>query len=140
VYATSSKVLMMTKKIMIIDDEPDILIYLMTILEDAGFETCTIEENDQFMEAVQSEQPDLIIIDIMMPKRSGMSIYREIRSSDKYKKIPVAFISGMTSAKDFMNNEFSKLIDDEAMPPPDGYIEKPVMVEDLIKLVEKLIK
>ncbi len=131
---------MMTKKIMIIDDEPDILIYLITILEDAGFETCTIEEDDQVMETVQSEQPDLIIIDIMMPKRSGISIYRELRLSDKHKNIPVAFISGIASAKDFMNNEFRKLIDDEAMLPPDGYIEKPVMVEDLIKLVEKLIK
>lgn len=66
----------MPKKIMIIDDEPDIRIYLMTALEDNGYETCTIEEGEPFHKAVLAKEPDLIVLDIMMPQRSGYPCIR----------------------------------------------------------------
>ena len=130
----------MTKKIMIIDDEPDIRIYLMTILEDEGYQTCTVEENDRIAEEVLKQRPDLIILDIMMPKRSGISIYKELRTLKELAGIPVALISGMVPEKDFIEKEFRKLVNDYDILPPDGYIEKPVQVEALIDMSKKLIK
>jgi CheY-like chemotaxis protein len=130
----------MPKKIMIIDDEPDIRIRLMAALEDNGYETCTIEENEPFHNAVLAKEPDSIALDIMMPQRSGISMYKELRTTAAFKNIPIALISGMSPAKDFMEEEFKKLIDDDTIPPPDGFIEKPVKLPALMELVEKLLE
>ena len=129
----------MAKKIMVIDDEPDIRIYLMTALEDSGYETCTIEENDPIQRAVQSNKPDLIVLDIMMPRRSGISIYNELRSTETLKNIPVALISGMSPANNFME-EIKKNNNNYTIAPPDGFIEKPVKLPDFMKLVGQLLE
>lgn len=130
----------MPKKIMIIDDEPDIRTYLMAALQDSGYETCTIEENESIHKAVLAKEPDLIVLDIMMPQRSGISMYKELRTTAAFKSIPIALISGISPAKDFMEDEFKKLIDDETIPPPDGFIEKPVKLPALTELVEQLLE
>jgi len=128
------------KKIMVIDDEPDILIYLMTALEDNGYETCTIEENESIRKAVLDKKPDLIVLDIMMPRRSGISMYKELRTISAFKNIPIALISGMSQAKDFMEEGLKKLIGDDTIPPPDGFIEKPIRLPALMKIVEQLLE
>jgi len=128
------------KKIMIIDDEPDIRIYLMTALEDRGYETCTIEDNEPILKAVLAKEPDLIVLDIMMPQRSGISMYKELRRTVALKNIPIALISGMSEAKDFMEEGFEKLINDNTIPPPDGFVEKPVKLPALMELVKQLLE
>ena len=129
----------MPKKIMVIDDEPDIRIYLMTALEDCGYETCTIEENDPIHKAVLANKPDLIVLDIMMPRRSGISIYKELRRTETLKSIPIALISGMSPVSKFM--EEAKInIDNDTIDPPDGFIEKPVKLPAFMKLVEQLLE
>jgi len=125
---------------MIIDDEPDIRIYLMAALEDNGYETCTIEKDEPFHKAVLAKEPDLIILDIMMPRRSGISMYKELRTTAAFRNIPIALISGMSEAKDFMEEGFEKLIDDNTIPPPDGFVEKPVKLPALMELVEQLLE
>jgi DNA-binding response OmpR family regulator len=126
-------------KILIIDDEPDIRTYLMAALEDSGYETFAVKENEPAQEAIKSYQPDLIILDIMMPKQSGISIYKELRSKPQFSNIPVAIISGMLPGKDF-KTEFKKLINDTTIPFPEGFIEKPFQLRTLIELVGNLLK
>lgn len=128
----------MPKRIMIIDDEPDIRTYLMTALEDRGYETCTMEENEPIQKAVLANKPDLIVLDIMMPRRSGISIYKELRGKEEFKNIPIALISGISPVKDFMD-ELNEMIDNDTILPPDGFIEKPVKLPAFIELVEKLL-
>ena len=125
-------------KIMIIDDEPDVLDYLKAVLEDNGFDTCTIEENEPVDEAIQSYSPDLIILDIMMPRRSGVSIYKELRSTPEFKTIPIAIISGMMPEKDFKKS-FQNLVNDNTISLPDGFIEKPIQLKELLELIQKLL-
>ena len=127
------------KKIMVIDDEPDIRIYLMTALGDRGYETCTIEENDPIDKAVLANKPDLIVLDIMMPRRSGISIYKELRRTEALKNIPIALISGMSPVNNFME-EINKKIDNGTISPPDGFIEKPVKLPAFMELVKKLLE
>jgi CheY-like chemotaxis protein len=126
-------------KIMIIDDEPDIRDYLMAALEDNGYETCTITDNEPVLEAIQTRKPDLIILDIMMPVRSGVSIYKELRSTHRLKKIPIAIISGMLLENDF-KTDFEKLVNDNNIPIPEGFIEKPVKLPVFMKLIHELLK
>ncbi len=128
------------KKIMVIDDEPDIQIYLMAALEDRGYLPMTVEEEEAVTDAVQKEKPDLIILDIMMPRRSGISIYKELRSRKSTRDIPVALISGLESSKGMLTDELINLIDNGAIDAPDGFIEKPVRLDDFLDLVAKLTK
>lgn len=127
------------KKIMIVDDEPDIRTYLMAALEDEGYTTCTMDESDPLDKIVMSEKPDLIILDIMMPQRSGISIYKELKTSGLFKDIPVILITGMTPEKDFMEEGYKELIGDTSISLPDGFIEKPIQLPKLMELVDNLL-
>jgi CheY-like chemotaxis protein len=130
----------MAKKIMVIDDEPDIRAYLMAALEDCDYETCTADENESVLQAVAEHKPDLIILDIMMPRRSGVSIYLELRTSLEFKDIPVILISGMMHVKEFMKEGLEHLIEQKAVAPPNGFIEKPIKLPAFIELVENSLK
>jgi DNA-binding response OmpR family regulator len=125
--------------IMIIEDEPDIRVYLSTALEDNGYNVVTADEGESVIRIVDEKKPDLIILDIMMPKRSGISIYRELRKSHKANDIPIILMSGMLPAKDFMTTGFKKLIHDETIPIPDGFIEKPIRLDELFRVIENLL-
>jgi len=125
--------------IMIIEDEPDIRVYLSTALEDNGYNVITTDEDESVISIVMDKKPDLVILDIMMPKRSGISIYRELRKSDQASGIPIILMSGMVPAKDFMTSGFRNLINDETIPLPEGFIEKPVRLDELFELIENLL-
>lgn len=128
----------MKPKILIIDDEPDIRAYLAAAVEDNGFEPMMLDEGDSIARTINANRPDLIVLDIMMPMRSGISIYKAIRSNLSF-HIPVILISGMAGASDFMNTGFKKLANDDRIPLPDGFIEKPVDIDILIQKINDLI-
>ena len=128
----------MPKKIMIIDDEPDIRMYLEAALEDGGYQTCETAEDKTIFEVAAEEKPDLIVLDIMMPRRSGVSVYKEIRSDETFRNIPVVIISGMLVVKDSIEEEFRKLIGEETIPLPEGFIEKPIKLPVFMELVKRL--
>lgn len=129
----------MPKTIMVIEDETDIRDYLMAALEDNGYKTCSIEEHEPVPEAMVMHKPDMVIMDIMMPKRSGISIYKELRHSPLFSEIPVALITGVTPEIEFTVNGFRVFADDPSLEPPDGFVEKPINLLSLLKLIENLL-
>lgn len=129
----------MVKKVLVIDDELDIQMYLMAALEDQGYETCSMATGDSVESVLDDERPDLIVLDIMMPRRSGISIYTRLRTSSTYGHIPIMLISGMTTAKDFPSG-FRALVQDDAVPLPEAFIEKPVKVPAFVDAVDALLK
>ncbi|MCP4672433.1 MAG: response regulator [Desulfobacula sp.] len=130
---------MSKKKIMVVDDEPDILEYLMAALEDNGYITCTVDDINDILTSINLEKPDLIILDIMMPDRSGLSIYKEIQLSSEYKTIPIIFISGLSSKKDFMAELFNDKQDVGKFTSPDLFIEKPLQLDQLKEQISRLL-
>ncbi len=126
-------------RILIIDDEPDILLYLTMVLEDSGYRVCTVNETENARKAVEEQAPDLIVLDIMMPIRSGLSIYTELKTSERFRNIPIILISGFSNEKEFLAHDFQMLVNDATLPPPDGFIEKPLQVKKLIRLAQKLL-
>jgi two-component system, OmpR family, phosphate regulon response regulator PhoB len=127
------------KKILIFYNEPDILAYFSTVLEDNGFEVMTAESADEAQAHLEQVKPDLISLDIMMPKRSGIALYRELKLDDRYKDIPAIIISAFSMARDFDDRGFRKLIPEASVPEPLAFLEKPISPQTLVEAVNKII-
>lgn len=86
----------MAKKIMVVDDDPQIVSYLVTLLEDNGYKTCSACDGDKALEVLVSECPDCITLDLEMPHEWGPRFYRKYSQKPEFKDIPVVVISGLT--------------------------------------------
>ena len=98
-----------------------------------------IEPSHQGMQKLKDEPPDLVTLDVMMPKESGIKMYRDIKTNPEYENIPVLIISGLAK-KTFLHSQ--KVLDKfkgQQVPPPDGYIEKPPEPEELMSEVKRLL-
>ncbi|MCD6162994.1 MAG: response regulator [candidate division Zixibacteria bacterium] len=124
----------MDKKVLIIDDEPDVAKYLTEILKDNGYTTYSADNADIGMEVLESIIPDLICLDIMMPMESGISMYVKIRKDERFKHIPVLIISGVVQENEY---DFRSYVSDKSIPPPDYFFEKPISVAKFMKIVDK---
>lgn len=121
------------KKILIIDDEPDMVEGLKTFFEDSDYETATAYNGEEGFEKARSYQPDLITLDISMDKQSGIKCYRNLCDSQETSNIPVLMVTGVAA-------DFKKFIESrKQVPKPAGYFEKPVERQDLLKKVKELI-
>ena len=128
------------KKILIIDDEPAIIVYLQTLLEDNGYETCSATDAIAGIDVAREESPDLICLDIMMPKRSGIALYQEFKLDSSIKDIPVMFVSAFSEIHDLRRSHtFRKLIPDERIPEPEACMEKPINIEHFLDTISSIL-
>jgi len=122
--------------ILIVDDEPDVVAYLSEILDSSDYNLFTTDNAVNGLKLAEEIHPDLICLDIMMPAESGLTMYSKLRRISGLKKTPVLIISGMEQKQDF---DFKKYVDDDKIPPPDGYFEKPIDVNHFRDEVERLL-
>ncbi|MBN2243690.1 MAG: response regulator [Acidobacteria bacterium] len=125
----------MTKKILIIDDEPDIVIYLKVLLENSGYSVVTASNGQEGFELARTEAPDLVCLDIMMPRKTGVALYQEIKMDPKLKKLPCIIISAYESAYSFKGQAFRRLIQDRTIPEPLKFFEKPIDVKVFLEFI-----
>jgi CheY-like chemotaxis protein len=128
----------MAKKILIIDDEPDMVTFLCALLEDHGYVTITAADGEEGMTKIKSEKPDLISLDLLMPNKTGIKMFRELRKDDEIKDIPVVMVTGF-GKDDVPSMDFKEWIQKRSIKPPDAYIEKPVNKEVLLAAIKKAI-
>jgi CheY-like chemotaxis protein len=127
------------KKVLIVDDEQSILVYLTTVLEDTGYATCSALDGEEGLSVARRETPDLVCLDVMMPKRSGVSLYEKIKRDPALRPLPVMFISAYNRIRDLRDPvAFRKMIPDESIPQPDLCMEKPIKVPEFLAAVAKL--
>jgi CheY-like chemotaxis protein len=124
----------MSKKILIIDDEPAMITYLSTLLQDHGYETTTSMNADEGFEKALEEGPDLITLDLLMPDKTGIRLYKELKKSEKLRGIPVIMVTGFTVSQHPMI-DFKKFIYERSIPGPHAFIEKPVDAGALLTAV-----
>lgn len=122
----------MAKKVLIIDDEKDMRVYLEAVFRKAGYETETASNGEEGVWLAEAHQPDLITLDILMPKKSGIKAYRGLRTSEKTKGIPIVVLTGLTRLDDFFG-------DLEELPQPEALVEKPIERELFLDKVESII-
>jgi len=129
----------MKKKILVVDDEMDIRIFISTLLETNGFKPIVAKDGEEGLKMVQENKPDCVILDVMMPKESGLKLYREIKSNDATKHIPVIMCSAVSKKTFFHSHKELDRYHGASIPPPEAYIEKPPEAEELITCLQQVI-
>lgn len=124
--------------VLVVDDEKDIVEYLTAVLEDAGYGVLGLNEADGALEATRRGRPDLVLLDIMMPGHTGLSLYQTLRGDPDTAGIPVVIISGFARQEDFRQMDLAAP-GGEALPRPEGYLEKPISVPGLLSLLSGLL-
>lgn len=124
-------------KILIIDDDPNFVEATKAILESKSYKVVAAYDKNEGMEKINSEKPDLILLDIMMKKLDdGFTLCYKLKHDPELKKIPVLAISAITEETGL---KFSSETDGEYFEA-DDYVEKPVKTDDLLERIEKLLK
>jgi DNA-binding response OmpR family regulator len=121
------------KKILIVDDEQDILDYFEAIFQDSGYDTVLAKDGIEGFELAKSEKPDLITLDITMPRQSGLKMYQQYKNHSELKHIPVIIITAV--------DEFLEILLDELMDPvpPEGIFYKPIDPKEMMKLIVQIL-
>jgi DNA-binding NtrC family response regulator len=116
----------MPKKIMIVDDDPVIVEYLVSIFQDHGYATCSAEGGENAMAVMEQERPDLVTLDLEMPEEWGPRFYRKFSQKAEFKDLPVVVISGLSG----IHLAIRKAV---------ATVNKPFNPEQVIDIVEKTI-
>ena len=121
------------RKFLVVDDEPDALVFIATVLEDNGATVIRAEDGDAALELAKKEKPDLMTLDLAMPGKSGVEVYEALRSDPELKHLPVCIITGRP--------EMRKLIyEHKTIPAPEGYLNKPVIEKSLVTNIRKILE
>ena len=119
------------KKILIIDDEPDLVKMLSSRLESNGYKTISASTGVEGLQKAKEEHPDLILLDIMLPQLSGVTIALWLKESEETKSIPIIVITVVE--KDELSLLFRRI-------EVSDYISKPFDVEELLCKIKNAIK
>ena len=122
--------------ILVVDDDPDILEGILTILETQDYRLATARDGKKCMEMIGQEIPDLLILDLLMPRMDGWGVIREMRCEPRTMNVPIMVLT--TVIEDASRRRY-ELETGMAMDVQD-YVQKPTRPDDLLKRVEKLLK
>ena len=122
--------------ILIVDDDPDILEGIITILETQPYRLATARDGIKCIEMIRAEKPDLLILDLLMPRMDGWGVIREMRSEPQYSDIPIMILS--TVIEDASRRRYE--LETGMAMNVQAYIQKPAKPTELIQRVEKLLK
>jgi two-component system, OmpR family, phosphate regulon response regulator PhoB len=130
----------MAKKVLVVDDELHMRVFMTTLLETNGFKPLAAGDGNEGLKLAREKKPVLIIMDMMMPKESGIEMYRQVKTDAELKDIPVIVVSGL-SRKTFLHSQ--KVLDQhhgERLPEPAAYIEKPPDADELLAAIHAALK
>jgi CheY-like chemotaxis protein len=116
----------MSKKILVVDDEPDVLTFLSALLKDAGYEVLTANDGTQALEVARQEKPDLISLDLSMPNNTGTEFYRKMQKDKQISDTPVIIVSGLAGRH-------------LAVRKPVAVFDKPIDRDEYLKAVQDAI-
>ena len=122
------------KTVLVVDDEADVRNFLKVALVAAGFEVVTAQDGFEAMDEVKKRVPDLISLDLVMPKRSGAKFHRELGKNKEWAKIPIIIVTG--HARDDLGKADLKEL---TMSGPGIYLEKPIKPENYIAAVKTIL-
>jgi two-component system alkaline phosphatase synthesis response regulator PhoP len=125
----------MAKKILLVDDDPDLVEAVSTILESKGYAVAAAYGGVEGLKKARTENPDLIVLDVMMPDKDGYAVCKELKADKKSRSIPILLLTAVVS-----NIPTSKYTHQMGMnTEADDYVDKPVEPDELVRRIEALI-
>ena len=126
-------------KILLVDDDVDLVQATKTVLESKSYQVITAYNGDDGLKKVVEERPDLIILDVIMPRKDGFAVCKELKENPHYyffSKIPVLLLTVFPRGMEQTNIPLSAGVTTEA----EDYVQKPVSPEELLRRAEELLK
>ena len=127
------------KKVLVVDDDEDVRKLVSKIVERAGYGAVVAKNGVEGMGRLREDKPDLIILDVLMPKQSGIRMYRELKTDEPFRDIPVIILSAIAPKSFFRSQEVLAEFAGQSVPKPEAYIEKPEEPEELVELIKKIL-
>lgn len=147
----------MGKKVLVIDDDVNTVRFLSVALEENGYTALGAYDGKEGMETIEKEKPNLIILDVMMPKKTGFVLFKQLRKSEEFKDMPVIMLTGVADSlselDDQSDDTFERPYDalreklrtaiqsmkEDGLVKPDAFIDKPIDPEQVVAEIRKLI-
>ena len=127
------------KKILIVDDEAHVVSYLEMLLQDGGYDTVTAGDGVDGLEMVRQEKPDLVTLDISMPRASGTRFYKELKTDPDLASTPVVIVTAVTGYGGDPHGYEKFISGRRIVPPPEGFFPKPIDREEFLAEVKKIL-
>jgi len=123
----------------VVDDDPNTIKYLSVMLSEYGYAVATANNCDDALAAARKHRPDLITLDIHMPRKSGVFFYHKLNADPAFRCVPVVVLTGLTRDDKEMENLIKCLLGPKDMPPPVAYLEKPIDPAGFLEIVRAAI-
>ena len=127
------------KKVLVVDDDLDVRKLVSKLVERGGYQAIAAVNGIEGMNIIKEDKPDLIILDILMPKQSGVRMYRELKTNEALRDIPVIVLSAIAPKSFFRSQEILDEFAGQSIPEPEAYIEKPEEPEELLELIKRIL-
>jgi len=147
----------MPKQVLVVDDDQNTVKFLSVVLSEHGFDPVPAYDGSEALTKIEQAKPDLIVLDVMMPKKSGFVLFKQLKKDDRYQDIPILMLTGVAGILDELEQRkeetFEKPYDslrealknkiremrDEGLVKPEMFVDKPVDPDAFIAKVQKLI-
>lgn len=129
----------MSKKVLVVDDDQDVRSFVVTVLEQNGYDPLVAKDGVEGKEMIDQEKPDLVILDVLMPRGSGIRLYHKLKTEDTYKDLPVIMFTGIALRSFLKSQKALDKFKGGTVPEPDIYLEKPVEPDELAAAVKTKI-
>jgi CheY-like chemotaxis protein len=131
---------MENRKILVVDDELDMRIYVSTVVETMGFDPIVAGSGPEALEKARALRPALVILDVMMPKiEDGLRTYQQFREDEEFGRTPIIMLSAIARKTFFHSIRLLRPLSSKQLPEPEAYMEKPPDAAELNRLIKALL-
>ena len=131
---------MENRKILVVDDESDMQIYVSTVVQTMGFEPIVAGDGPEALKKAREFHPALVILDVMMPKiEDGLKTYQQFREDGRLGRIPIIMLSAIARKTFFHSIRMLQPLSGGQLPEPEAYMEKPPVAAELNRLITELL-
>jgi two-component system alkaline phosphatase synthesis response regulator PhoP len=147
----------MAKRVLVVDDDQNTVKYLSVVLSDHGYDPVPAYDGSEGLEKVKQAKPDLIVLDVMMPKKTGFVLFKQLKEDERYREIPILMLTAVSGVlqelEDHKEEPFEKPFDslrealkkklremrEEGLVRPEMFVDKPVDPDSFVAKVRQLI-
>ncbi|MGD2185685.1 MAG: response regulator [Desulfobacterales bacterium] len=129
----------MSQKVLVVDDDADVRLFSVTVLEENGYTPLEAEDGESGLKMIKEEKPDLVILDVLMPRQSGVRLYRELKTAKALKDVKVIILSGIAKKTFLRSQKALTEFGGAEIPEPEIYLEKPVEPDELADVIKKVL-